>query len=174
MHSLAAIVYEDGPAFDRFLVELAERYRAQGLSLAGVAQMNPRRAHSDQCDMVLQELHAGHHVLISEHRGAEARGCRLNVAALLEASQQIRQSLSASPDLVIINKFGKMEAEGSGLRDVMSEAVLSGLPTLVGVPQRNWEAWCSYCAGEAEILPAVHAQVDAWLTHFDPARTIAH
>ena len=49
----------------------------------------------------------------------------------------IRQQLSKPIHLVLINKFGKLEAEGGGLRDVIAEAYLLGIPTLIGIPLRN-------------------------------------
>ena len=96
--TLAAIVYEDGPTFDFFAFRLARDWRAAGLRLAGVAQVNQARPNRGRCDMVLEDLGTGRTVLISEDRGLQSRGCRLNSSALLEAGEIIRQQLTGAVD----------------------------------------------------------------------------
>ena len=34
--------------------------------------------------------------------------------------------------VLVVNKFGKSEAEGGGLRDVMADVVAAGIPLLIG------------------------------------------
>jgi hypothetical protein len=53
----------------------------------------------------------------------------------------VRASLEEKPDLVILNKFGKTEAEGGGFRPLIADAIEAGLPMLIGVPWRNIESW---------------------------------
>ncbi len=160
---LAALVYEDGPAFDRFTYHLARDLRAKGYRLAGVAQINEVRQSPGRCDMVLEDLGTGRSILISEDRGAEARGCHLNSAALIEAGEIIRGQLQSQPDLVLINKFGKSEAEGGGLREVIADAFSMGLPTLIGVPHRNLDAWQNFTQNEADSLPLDPIAINSWL-----------
>jgi hypothetical protein len=57
-------------------------------------------------------------------------------------------------ELVVINKFGKQEAEGRGLRGVIAEALERGLPVLVGVNGLNLPAFLAFAGGCAtELLP---------------------
>lgn len=161
-YRMAAILYEDGPSFDGFMQEFANELRIKGHVLSGVIQINQDRQNSRHCDMLLEDLATGRTVVISEDRGGEARGCRLNVAALLEAGMTIRQSLSEKTDLLLINKFGKMESEGGGLRDLIVEASLSGVPVLVGVPVRNKQAWQEFCGTEADLLAQDPEQIKKW------------
>lgn len=160
---LAAIVYDDGPAFDAFAYHLAKDLRAKGLRLAGVAQTNHQRQQPGRCDMTLEDLATGTKLLISEDRGSQARGCRLNTSALLEAGVLICRQLSEDIDLVLINKFGKSEAEGGGLRDVIATAFVSGIPALIGVPQRNWTAWQTFSGGDAACLSPHQSDIAQWL-----------
>ena len=162
-YPMAAILYEDGPSFDGFVKNLIQSLRKRGHVLAGVMQINQDRPGSRHCEMLLEDLTTGHTVVISEDRGEEARGCRLNVAALLEAGMTIRQSLSPKTDLLIINKFGKMESEGGGLRDIIIDASLSGVPVIIGVPARNKAAWINFCGGEADWLKPDLDTVQTWL-----------
>ena len=161
-YPMAAILYEDGPSFDVFMQDLIKSLRQQGHVLAGVMQINQDRPGSRHCEMLLEDLTTGRTVVISEDRGEAARGCRLNVAALLEAGIMIRQSLSSNTDLLLINKFGKMESEGGGLRDLIIDASLSGVPVIIGIPARNKAAWDEFCGGEADWLKPDLGSVQAW------------
>ena len=163
---LAGIVYENGPIFDSFAYHLAKDLRARGFRLAGVAQSNQRRQLPGRCDMALEDLTTGRTMLISQDRGVHARGCHLNASALLEASVMIRQQLSKPIHLVLINKFGKLEAEGGGLRDVIAEAYLLGIPTLIGTPLRNLSAWQDFNDGGACQLSPCNVEIDQWLKSF--------
>ena len=114
-------------------------------------------------DVVLEDLATGHRMALFENRGAGARGCRLDEAALAEATPRIEGSLEHAPQLLILNKFGKVECEGGGLRDLIPNAIDRGIPVVVGVPKRNIDAWRSF-AGEFAIEPTDDAhEVDRWL-----------
>ena len=51
---------------------------------------------------------------------------------------------TTQPRLLIVNKFGKIEADGGGLREAIAEAVDLGIPVLVGVPARNLDRWRAF------------------------------
>ncbi len=140
-HPITALVYSDSDLADRALREVALALMERGLSLAGLVQHNHPRPGRSRCDMVLEELASGELVAISQDRGPHARGCALDVGQLLTAMELVRAQLDASPDLVILNKFGKTEAEGGGFRDIVSEVVGRGLPLLIAVPWRNIDSW---------------------------------
>ena len=62
---------------------------------------------------------------------------------------------------MIINKFGKSEAEGQGLRSVIAEAISRDVPVLVGLNAANEEAFESFSGGLAQKLePEVGAVCD--------------
>ena len=65
---------------------LADHLKQQGLALSGFVQVNQSRAGRTRCDMILEELSSGKRIAISEDRGAEARGCMLDMSELLRAS----------------------------------------------------------------------------------------
>jgi hypothetical protein len=76
-------------------------------------------------------------IRISQSLGAGARGCRLDPEALEQAVAAAEARLAAGVDLVIVNKFGKHEAEGRGFRTLIAEAVALDVPVLVGVNRLN-------------------------------------
>ena len=121
--------------------------RAQGLKLAGVLQQLASEDADHRCDVVLEDLASGHRTPLFENRGRGARGCRLDEAALAEATARIEGSLEIGPDLLVLSKFGKVECDGGGLRDLIAEAIDRDIPVIIGVPERNLEAWRQF-AGE--------------------------
>lgn len=144
---ITALIYSDGPAADAALRALAREWQAQGLTLAGLVQHNVPRASRRRCDMLLEDLSTGARFALSQDRGAEARGCTLDVGQLMAAFLAVRKGLALRPDRVILNKFGKMESEGRGLRALIAEALESGIPLVIAVPWRNIESWRAFSGG---------------------------
>ena len=159
---IGALVYEDGQAPEEIMREVARRLRADGTRLGGVIQRDEEVPGRQLCDMILDELAGGRRILVSEFRGSGAQGCRLDESALAEAAAAIQASLRVGIDLMMINKFGKTEAEGRGLLPVIAEAVSRDVPVLIGVPRRNLQGWRGFAADLAGELPLDVAATLSW------------
>jgi hypothetical protein len=159
----AALREETGTADDLF-VRVAERARRAGLRLAGALQRDQPRKGRSRCEMFLFDLASGRRIRISEDRGDLAQGCRLDPSALTEAAELIERAIrSAPPDLVILNKFGKAEAEeGGGLRGAIVAALEADIPVLIGVAAPYAAALREF-AGDLCALAADEAAVWRWL-----------
>lgn len=162
---LGAVVYEDGGAgVEPFLTGLARDLIQRGWRLGGAVQTNVARDDRCLCDMELTDLAgSGSAVKISEDRGPEARGCRLDVSTFETLMTACLQSISPQLDLVIVNKFGKREAEGAGFRSVIEAAITAGVPVLVGLKASNVDTWRSYVGGDAVLLTTERDSVERWL-----------
>jgi hypothetical protein len=101
---------------------------------------------------------------ISQDLGPQARGCRLDPAALETAVGLVTVSLSSGVDLLIVNKFGKHEAGGRGFRDVIAEAVALDIPVLVGLSALNRPAFETFAEERAIQLPPEPAALMAWVS----------
>lgn len=164
MH-LAYVMTQDRGATDLLLSDLAERLQAQGTMLAGIVQTNTECHDNALCDMDVRVLPRGETIRISQSLGAEAKGCRLDPAALEQAVAQVTGSLHGDtmPELVIVNKFGKHEADGRGMRPVIGEAMALGIPVISGVNALNIAAFQDFADGLAvQVDPTVDALLD-WL-----------
>lgn len=144
---ITAIVYDDGARADRLLRDIAACLKAQGVKLAGFVQHAKPRTGRARCDMILEDLHSGARIEISEDRGPHARGCMLAVEQLVRASAAAARALDEGPDLLVINKFGKTEADGRGFRPLIAEALTRDIPMLIGVPRANLEKWRAFTDG---------------------------
>jgi Protein of unknown function (DUF2478) len=160
---VAAIVYANEAYPDVTFEALVGRCRALGLSLAGVLQHQVFESADRRCDVILEDLTSGHRTPLFEDRGGGARGCRLDEAALAEATARVEGSLEHAPQLLVLNKFGKVECEGGGLRDLIANAISRGVPVIIGVPERNLGAWRSFAGEFAIELPDDAGEVTKWL-----------
>ena len=160
---ILAALYADGIVADRTIADVAYGLRAGGFVVAGLVQRNEFVAGRRRCTMQMEELASGTVLTISEDRGPLARGCRLDRAALSKAESLLMDALAIRPDIVIINKFGKSEAEGSGLREPISCPAQLGVPTVVGVPYRNLDQWRAFAGELAEEVTAEPEPILSWL-----------
>jgi nucleoside-triphosphatase THEP1 len=162
---IAALVYADGVYPDHAIARAIEPLRERGVQLAGAIQRDPAdRPGRHPCDLLLENLATGEITPIAEHRGKEARGCRLDVGVLTDIAEAVASSLhDDEPRLLIVNKFGKVEADGGGLREAIADAVCLGIPVLVGVPMRNLDRWRAFAGAFSVELPVDAAAIAGWL-----------
>lgn len=145
---IASLIYKDGVYPGQLLEEAVRWLQEEGFRVAGVIQHDLARNDRSKCDMKLEDLASGKMIDLSEDRGDAAQGCRIDQQGLAEAAALIETSLQVGDvDLLVINKFGKIESEGGGLRDMVADAVMLGIPAIIGVPMRNIDAWNMF-AGE--------------------------
>ncbi|WP_299659604.1 DUF2478 domain-containing protein [uncultured Ruegeria sp.] len=162
MH-LAYVTTTDRGATDRLLSAFAEALTDAGTPLAGVVQTNTECADGYKCDMDLKVLPTGETIRISQSLGKNARGCRLDPAELERAVGLVTQSLNNAPRLLIINKFGKHEADGRGFRPIIADALERGIPVLVGLNQLNIERFQEFAGGMADALEPDIDRLTDWL-----------
>jgi uncharacterized protein DUF2478 len=165
VHSIAAVVYADGIYPDRVIASAIGPLQERGVPLAGALQVEAERVPGRHpCDMLLVDLANGNVSAIAEYRGKHASGCRLDVGLLAEIGESVSNSLHDSePRLLVVNKFGKIEAAGGGLRSAIAEAADLGIPVLVGVPARNLDSWRAFAGALAVELPVEVEAVAEWL-----------
>ncbi|PJF09751.1 DUF2478 domain-containing protein [Pseudorhodobacter sp. MZDSW-24AT] len=150
-------------AGDTLLARVAARLTAQGVLLGGVVQVNTETDPDSPCLMDLRLLGGGRVIRISQSLGRHATGCRLDTAGLEEAAGLVAEQLHrARPHLLIVNKFGKQEAEGRGFRPVIAEAIALGVPVLTSVAEKNRAGFDLFSDGLASFLPVDEDMVFNW------------
>lgn len=146
---------------DLLLLRLAETLALRGVKSGGTVQVNTDH-DSHPCDMDVKVLPDGPTLRISQNLGAASTGCRLDPSALEEAVGLVAARLSEGTDLLIVNKFGKHEAEGRGFRTVIAEAIALDIPVLVGLNALNLEAFLEFAGPEAERLEPAAESILRW------------
>jgi nucleoside-triphosphatase THEP1 len=149
---LTALLYATGEG--AVIGRLAEAARARGLLVAGMIQKDERRPDRRRCDMSLVDLATGTEIPISQDRGKDARGCRLDHGALEEAAALAARALESTPlpDLLVLSKFGKREIEGHGFRQIVEKAVELGVPVLVGVGDEHVEGFRAFAGDFGRVV----------------------
>lgn len=159
-----AFLSAQGPGVaDQLFHDAAMTLKARGLRLAGAVQVNTDRGPDAPCDMDVLVLPDGPSVRISQSLGPGSKGCRLDVAALEQAVGLAKAQVAEGVDAVIVNKFGKHEADGRGFRDLIGEAAAAGIPVIVGLNETNRPAFDAFTGGAAERLEATEAAIVRWV-----------
>ena len=162
MTMLAAIPFASGFAIDAFMHGLVDRLKRQGLRLGGVVQHNDAICDDRCMAMSLEDVATGQRFPISQDLGAGASGCHLDAAGLAAAAAAFSEALAGRADLVIVNRFGKQEAAGEGLRQEIAGALMAGLPLLIAVRSDFLPAWRAFAGDDWLELPSDVKAVERW------------
>ncbi|MDU9003931.1 DUF2478 domain-containing protein [Sedimentitalea todarodis] len=153
---------------DILLSELADQLIARGLYVGGVVQSNTTCTDNDLCDMDVRVMPDGPVFRISQSLGTGSRGCRLDSAALEQAVGHVAQSLNPTqgrlPQVLIVNKFGKHEADGRGFRPLIADAMMAGIPVLTAVNPTNQAQFQDFAQGMATCLPGQLPSLLDWVS----------
>ncbi len=154
--ALAALVYEEDEPIDELLAELRRVLEARGRRVGGIMQ--------SPCEETIYALHieSGRQIDLMQKLGSCAEGCRLDTSALAEAAGLLAQTIASAPDLVLVGRFGRVEAEGGGYLAEIGAAAEAGTPMLVGVSAKRAADWRAYAQDFAETLPFSLEAVLAW------------
>lgn len=161
--SILALVYSDGAAACRRISELGYRLRDSGVGVAGIVAYHATRDGTPRCDMEIEELSSRIILQLADDQAPRADGCRVDPDAMQDAAALITAAFQKCPELLIVNKFGQLEASGGGLADAITEAVDLGIPVMVGVPERHIARWREFTGGLAEEAMIDSPRVQQWL-----------
>lgn len=161
--TVAAIVYPPGSRIEEFFAALAARLARDGVAVAGLLQHGLRAGIQDRCAFELEDLWSGRRYPISQALGEGSAACSIDHAAIAAASVVLRDAIEAKPDVVLVNKFGALEAAGEGLREEMNQIVAAGLPLLTTVSEAQVAAWRDYVGADDAELPLDLDAVAAWV-----------
>jgi len=152
---------------DLLLADLAADLQSSGLRLAGTVQINSERERSCRCDMDVKVLPAGPHLRISQDLGTGSKGCRLDPSSLeIAVGLTATQLDNRQVDCLIVNKFGKQEAEGRGFRPVIAQAMSRDIPVLIGISRLNTSAFCAFTENLATFLDPDPVKLKEWVMRY--------
>jgi len=159
---LAAIVFDRGETPDAALAAFIGRAAAGGARIAGLVQ---ERADDDLCgvhDVRVRDLASGETLPIMQDLGAGSTICSVDPSAIARAARLVDRALATDPDLLVVNRFGRLESEGGGLIAEIGRAFAEGVAMIVCVPERYCDAWNAFAAGLDQKLPATGEAIEAW------------
>ena len=159
---LAAIVFDRDEDPDSPLRAFVEALSAHGLRIGGLLQEHGGEDGCSRHDVSVFNLITGERLDVMQDLGEGATGCRVDPAAIAVAARQLADAVAARPDLIVANRFGRLESEGGGMIAEIGEAVAEGLPLIVCVPRRFLAAWNHFAGGLGAQLPPRREAIEAW------------
>lgn len=149
---IAAIVL-DGSGGDILATFVAEVV-GQGVRVRGLIQQHLP-------ELCLVDVHSGQVYPITQDLGPQATGCRIDPGGFAAAAMVLRRALDDA-ELVVVNRFGRLEAEGGGLVAEMLAVMAEGVPVLTCVNVDQLAAWQRFTGGAGVLLPADPAALRQW------------
>ena len=136
--------------------------------IAGVLEENHGQDNCGQDTPVcgagyLRSIASGDLYSMFQDRGLGSPACRIDPAGVLLAGEAVRRDIAAGCDLVVLNRFAKLEAERQGLMSAFAAAVEAGVPLLTSVSPVFQGAWERFAAPLFVMLPAEPETIDGWL-----------
>ena len=160
--SVGVLVYDARMEPHAVLTDAAGLLRARGISVGGLLQRQGDRLASGKCGMWLDDIATGATIRLDEPRGAGAGACMLDTDALARAAWLLRGHIDAGISVIIVNRFGGMEADGAGLRAEIAEAVCAGAVVLIPVRADRLPALETFLGGAATLLPKTASDIAGW------------
>lgn len=154
-----AAIFADSGAGD-LLSAFARELAGQGVRVHGLIQRQ-------EPDMHLVDVVSGRTFTITQDLGPDSDACRIDPAGFAEASVVLRQALAEAAELVVINRFGKLEATGGGLLDEMLALMAEGVPVLTCVNQEQLQAWRHQTGDIGDLVAADMDALRRWWAGLD-------
>jgi hypothetical protein len=110
----------------------------------------------------LHSILSGERFPIFRDPGPGSMTRHLDGSAVLSATEAVRRDIAAGCDLVMLNKFGKLEAANSGLADAFRAAIEAEVPVLTSLSPASQAAWQAFATPLFVTLPADSVAIDAW------------
>jgi hypothetical protein len=158
---LAAVVYGPHEDPDRLFIDFADDLSRSGCHPVGLIQVG-RGCRSQDPSLGVVLLPGGNVVPLVGDLPPCTTGCRLDARRLASVAKQLAGVISSGSDLVIINRFGRMEAEGGGLADLITRAICADIPVLIAVPEHRFAALVRFADGMNVRLACRREALDRW------------
>lgn len=160
--SPAAVLFDEYGQADLVLHAIARKLGKEGVQVEGYLQHNTETEEDCCSEMWLEDISDGERYRISQSLGSGSKGCRLDSHALAEACERMEQRLDSQTELLILNRFGKSESDGRGLRSVIVRAIEIEIPVLVAVRDVYFGSWKAFCGQDCFTLPPEDKAVHDW------------
>jgi hypothetical protein len=110
----------------------------------------------------LRNVYTGERFSIFRDLGPGSTACHLDECGMLAATAAVRRDIAAGRDLVLLSKFGKLEASGVGLLNAFKAAIDSHIPVLTSVSPACEQAWAKFAPPSFIVLAADPVRIDEW------------
>lgn len=170
--AIAAIVHEGKGSADAPLLEFIQQLQSEGLTIRGLIP-GPQSDPTNCATRTVLDLDQGTVYPIGQNLGKDSKACSLDAGALLVAGVVLRRAAETSADLVVVNRFGVLEADGGGFSAEMLDLITKGYPVLTVVSPPYLDAFRAFTGGMAAELPPEKNAIMHWFKKRRLAATTA-
>jgi hypothetical protein len=159
-HPIAVVHGTDGDSVQRLFAAVAADLQKSGVSVIGVTEELHGLADRSCGAGVLRNVRSGERFSIYLETQPAHTSCHLDANGVEAACATVLADLQNSK-LVVLSKFGKLEAAHGGLFPVFEAVIAAGTPMLTTVSSKHREAWRSF-APHTDYIDANPADVRDW------------
>ncbi len=169
---IAAIVGVAGSTRQTLLADFVEKRREQGLRVAGIIEV-AQDAEGGACGALsVLDLTTGARISISQNLGSGSTACNLDPGGLVEACAAAQRAIAAGADLVVLSKFGKVEAARGGLCDAFGAAIEAELPIVTTVSPVMRGDWARFAGALSADVAASADALEQWWSELPRAAVV--
>src|SRR5580658_1727495 len=159
--TIAVVQGAPGATVQEIFRGLIDRWRPSA-RIAGVIAETHGLADRSCSAGFLQSIATAERFSVFQDLGPGSTECHLDGGGMLPAAEAVRRDIETGCDLVLLSKFGKLEAANSGLADAFAAAIEAHVPVLTSVSPAFEAAWAKFAAPLFVTLPADPVKIDAW------------
>ena len=159
---VGAVHLSGGEPVDTVFNEVFRYFSRSGYRIHGMLQTEHPQRESCCPTMFLRNLQGESSIQISQSLGKGSTGCRVDPGAIAEATARLEHELDDDIDLLILNRFGRCESEGGGLRPVIEKAVLKNIPVLIAVRAKYRAQWDDFVGEFCRDLDCEFEEITGW------------
>lgn len=159
--NVAAIVHADHSIADSLLADFAFSLQRSGGRVRGLVQRFRGGASGKKAALLL-DLGDGTTYPLFQNLGSGSVSCSVDENSLAAASVVLRRALGEKPDLVIVNRFGPLEAAGGGFVTEMLALMSEGIPVLTVVAESCLAEWRDFTGDCGVPLASTPEALENW------------
>jgi hypothetical protein len=163
---IAALQGASGATIQALLADFAGQMKSQKLKVAGLVEVATRCDEGGCGALAVRDLSTGELIPISQDLGPGSTACNLDPGGLAAACAAVERAVAAGADLIVLSKFGKLEAARSGLNDAFRAAFAAGLPIATAVSPAVAQEWLAFVGDYSEFVNADRDALDAWWSRY--------
>jgi hypothetical protein len=159
--SIAVVTGASNANVQNIFKSLADRWSGSA-RVAGVLAEHHGLADRACSAGFLRSILTGERYPIFQDLGPGSAACHLDGSAMLSATDAVQRDIAAGCDLVILSKYGKLEAANSGLADAFRAAIEAEVPILTSLSPAHEAAWKMFATPLFVTLRPDPGEIDAW------------
>lgn len=159
--NIAVVQGTDSETAQRLLAETVADWRASGLKVAGVTAQGQGAPDRTCTAGYLRDVGSGQEFRIYLETAPVDTSCDLDASGVEAACASVMDEIAGS-DVVVLSKFGKLEAMQQGLSPAFKAAIAAGRPVVTTVSPKHRAAWQAF-APEASYIEADKPALMNWL-----------